>query len=381
MSEDEELMRRAIDLAERGEGRVAPNPMVGCVITARGRIIGEGWHRLWGEPHAEVNAMRAVGPDDVSLLHEASVFVNLEPCAHYGKTPPCAEMLVRAGVRRVVIANRDPFPEVSGRGIRMLQEAGIEVQTGILETEGRFLNRRFFTLHTLHRPYVILKWAQSNDGFIARRSSTGGWQRTMISNASTRQLSHRLRASEMAILVGRGTVECDDPMLTVRDFHPQDEPLYGPPHNPIRIILDREGTVDAKKKVFHGSMEDSVLVFVHKSAKCTTFANASAFMSRTEWIPIDFDDNVPLQVLDELARRNISSLIVEGGRTTLQQFINAKLWDECRIETNPSLNIFDGLPAPTLPEVKFRTEQRLDGHLLQTGYRVIPDENRERGLF
>lgn len=364
MEEDEEMMREALRLAARGEGRVAPNPLVGCVIRARRRTIGRGWHEEWGGAHAEVNAVRSVSAEDRRLLREATVYVNLEPCAHQGKTPPCAPMLVREGVRRVVVSNLDPYPEVSGRGLRMLEEAGIEVRTGVLEKEGRELNRRFFTLHTLGRPYVILKWAQSADGLIAGLGADGRPLRTEISNAATRRLSHHLRATEMAIVVGRVTVETDDPSLTVRDYRPEDEGERGAARNPMRVVIDPMGSLDGRWKIFRCGESDSVTVFVDKCAKNATFAKESPG-ARVEVVGIDFGGRVPESVLRELGARGVSSVIVEGGRRTLQSFLDAGLWDECRIETNPSLMLGEGVAAPVREEGRLREEKTVGGHRVE----------------
>ena len=271
MMNDKTYMRRCLQLAANGIQGARPNPMVGAVIVADGRIIGEGYHVRCGEAHAEVNAFASVRHQDEHLLRDATVYVSLEPCAHYGKTPPCVELIIKKGVRRVVVGCIDPFAKVHGRGVDMLRQAGIEVAVGVLEEECQWLNRRFFTYHSKHRPYIILKWAQTANGFIDDH-----FQPLLISNEQTQMLSHQLRAEEDAILVGHTTFERDPPQLTVRHWH-------GP--NPKRLVLTRQRTLP--------------------------------------------------QLMDDLYQHEIQSLIVEGGCQTHQAFIEAGLWDEIRIETAP----------------------------------------------
>lgn len=266
---DEKYMRRCIQLAENGIQGARPNPMVGAVIVANDRIIGEGYHVRCGEGHAEVNAFASV--KDESLLKDATIYVSLEPCAHYGKTPPCADLIIKKGVKRVVVGCIDPFAEVKGRGIEKIRKAGIEVEVGILEKECQWLNRRFFTYHSKHRPYIILKWAQTANGFIDDH-----FKPLMISNEQTQMLSHQLRAEEDAILVGHTTFDRDHPSLNVRHWH-------GP--NPKRIVLTH-------------------------------------------------DRPLP-QLMDDLYQHGIQSLIVEGGCQTHESFIQAGLWDEIRMEVAP----------------------------------------------
>lgn len=266
---DEKYMRRCIQLAENGIQGARPNPMVGAVIVANDRIIGEGYHVRCGEGHAEVNAFASV--KDESLLKDSTIYVSLEPCAHYGKTPPCADLIIKKGVKRVVVGCIDPFAEVKGRGIEKIRKAGIEVEVGVLEKECQWLNRRFFTYHSKHRPYIILKWAQTANGFIDNH-----FKPLMISNEQTQMLSHQLRAEEDAILVGHTTFDRDHPSLNVRHWH-------GP--NPKRIVLTH-------------------------------------------------DRPLP-QLMDDLYQHGIQSLIVEGGCQTHESFIQAGLWDEIRMEVAP----------------------------------------------
>ena len=277
METDEKYMRRCLQLAANGIQGARPNPMVGAVIVApittpsSTRIIGEGYHVRCGEGHAEVNAFASVKAEDEPLLKEATMYVSLEPCSHYGKTPPCADLIIKKGIRRVVVGCIDPFAEVQGRGIKKLREAGIDVTVGVLEEECRWLNRRFFTYHSKHRPYIILKWAQTANGFIDDHGQT-----LHISNHQTQMLSHQLRAEEDAILVGHTTDIREHPQLTVRHWH-------GP--NPKRIVL-------------------------------------------THHRPLN-------QLMDDLYQHCIQSLIVEGGYQTHESFIAANLWDEIRVETAP----------------------------------------------
>jgi len=271
MSEDEKYMQRCIQLAANGIQGARPNPMVGSVIVAKNRIIGEGYHVRCGEGHAEVNAFASVQPEDEHLLPESTIYVSLEPCSHYGKTPPCADLIIEKGVKRVVVGTIDPFAEVQGRGIKKLKDAGIEVTVGVLEQECQWLNRRFFTYHREHRPYMILKWAQTANGFIDDH-----FKPLQISNEQTQMFSHQLRAEEDAILVGHTTFDRDQPQLTVRHWH-------GP--NPKRIVLTHDRPIT--------------------------------------------------QLMDDLYQHGIQSLIVEGGRQTHQSFIEAGLWDEIRVEIAP----------------------------------------------
>jgi diaminohydroxyphosphoribosylaminopyrimidine deaminase/5-amino-6-(5-phosphoribosylamino)uracil reductase len=283
MNIDEKFMRRCIQLAKNGQQNAKPNPMVGAVIVHNGRIIGEGYHVRCGQAHAEVNAFASVKAEDEALLPESTIYVSLEPCSHYGKTPPCADLIIKKGVRRVVVACIDEFAEVQGRGIKKIREAGIEVEVGVLEEECKALNRRFFTFHREKRPYIILKWAQTANGFIDDHHKP-----VKISTDFTKMLSHKLRAEEDAILVGRITDEREHPQLNVREW-------CGP--DPKRLVIDR----------------------TH-----------------------------PLNI-DSLYAQNIQSLIVEGGAETLRTFLILGLWDEIRVETNTTLTVTDGTRAPIVP--------------------------------
>lgn len=316
----ETYMRRALELATLSRGDVSPNPMVGCVIVYEGTIIGEGWHQRYGEAHAEVNAVQSVADKD--LLKRSTVYVTLEPCSHFGKTPPCADLLVSHSVARVVICNVDSNPLVGGKGIQKLKAAGVEVMTGVLEDEGRFLNRRFFTFMEKKRPYIILKWAQTADGFIARKNFDSKW----ISNEYARMLVHKWRAEEDAILVGSNTALHDNPMLNVRDWSGR---------HPVRIVLDRKCSLPGTLNLFDGKQP----TICYNTVKDEMHHNLE-FKKVAE---LDFIQ----QVVDDLHVRKIQSLIVEGGAQVLSEFIMRGLWDEARVFRSQE-TFGSGISAPTL---------------------------------
>lgn len=321
MTEQEEIafMQRCFRLAKAGSGRVAPNPMVGCVIVHDGRIIGEGYHRLYGTAHAEVNALDSVSEKDRRLLPESTLFVNLEPCAHYGKTPPCAERLAHEHVRRVVVCNLDPNPLVAGKGMAILEKAGIETFHGLLADEGWQLNRRFFTYHEKKRPYITLKWAQSADGFI----DGNGEKPVVISNDITKAFVHKCRSEEMSILVGTKTALKDNPKLHTRRW-------FG--NNPVRIAIDRNLSIPENYNLYDGSAGTIIYNAVKDDGtKCK----------------IDFGTDILPQICDDLYKRGIQSLLVEGGKYTLEKFIKAGLYDEVQIEVAPLL-IVNGTEAPAI---------------------------------
>ena len=317
---DSRFMTRALELAENGRGKVSPNPMVGCLIVHEDEIIGEGYHQIYGGPHAEVNAVHSV--ENQELLRNSTVYVTLEPCAHWGKTPPCANLLVEKQVKKVVIAAFDSNPLVGGKGIEILRNAGIEVETGLLEKEARWQNRRFFTQIEKHRPYVILKWAQSQDGFVAREDYSSKW----ISGSQSRQLVHKWRAEEDAILVGKNTALYDNPSLNVRDWVGK---------NPLRIVLDSKLELPEELNLFDRT--------VHTICFNTIKSESSKNLDFVQLEPVFSVSDI----LDELQKRKIQSLIVEGGRKVLSQFIESGLWDEARVFTGKAK--FDtGIPAPRL---------------------------------
>jgi diaminohydroxyphosphoribosylaminopyrimidine deaminase / 5-amino-6-(5-phosphoribosylamino)uracil reductase len=316
---DELYMRRAFELSLRGAGQVSPNPLVGCVIVRDGVVIGEGWHQKYGGPHAEVNAVRSVVGQTVE---GAIVYVTLEPCSHFGKTPPCADLLVKEKVSSVVIANGDPNPLVQGRGIEKLRSGGISVNEGVLTEFGRKLNRRFFCFMEKKRPYVILKWAQTSDGFIARKNFDSKW----ISNGYSRQLVHRWRSEEDAILVGKNTALYDDPKLNVRDWTGRD---------PVRIVIDRHLSLSPALQLFDGSQK----TICYNSVKTQT-------TPPTDFVRVG-DETLITDILADLYSRNIQSVIIEGGAITINMFLKAGIWDEARVFTSPA-NFGDGIPAPKL---------------------------------
>lgn len=320
MDRDVQFMRRALELAEWGRGQASPNPMVGCVIVYDNRIIGEGYHQQYGGPHAEPNAVHSVVHPE--LLQEATVYVTLEPCAHFGKTPPCAQLLIDKQVKKVVVAVKDPNPLVAGKGIQMLREAGIDVEEGLLEEEAAALNKRFFTQIQKKRPYVILKWAQTKDGFVARGDYSSKW----ISNAYSRQLVHRWRAEEDAIMVGTKTAYYDNPRLNTRDWEGKD---------PVRVVIDKKLTLDNNLHLF----DRSQLTICYNLEKDEVEENLS-------FVKLKQDFGIQ-DILDDLHSRNIQSLIVEGGSFLLQMFISEGLWDEARVFIGES-RFGSGISAPLL---------------------------------
>ena len=326
MTAAEEYLSRCLELAENGLGRVAPNPMVGCVIVHEDRIIGEGFHRQYGEAHAEVIAINeAIKNHGEKILEKSKLFVSLEPCSHTGKTPPCADLVIEKKIPEVYVGCRDPFPEVNGRGIKKMKDAGISIHEGILEYECREMNRRFICFHEKKRPYIILKWAQSLDGFIAPQKVTG--ENRWISNAQSRKLTHKWRSEEQAILVGSNTVVIDNPALTVRDWIGK---------NPLRVVIDPDDVVQQPA----GVLDNAAPTLLFSKTK-----NLKQGIS--EWKSIDFSGDPEIAVLRELAGRKILSVIVEGGAYTLQRFIDTNLWDEARIFIAGKL-LNDGLPAPRI---------------------------------
>lgn len=324
MTKDEKYIARCIQLAKNGRCNAAPNPMVGAVIVHNDTIIGEGYHIRCGEPHAEVNAIRSV--KDESLLKESTIYVSLEPCSHYGKTPPCADLIINKGIRRVVVGCQDPFPMVAGRGIRKMREAGIEVKVGVLEAECRELIRRFVTFNTLHRPFITLKWAESADGFIDLHR-TGGHP-YVFSSPLSGMVVHKRRAEHSAILVGRRTALLDNPSLTTRNW-------YG--KNPVRMVIDKDLTLPEDLALFDGSTR--TLVFTRREDTPTR--------PNVEYVRLDFSRDILPQMMDVLCREKLQSLMVEGGSILLQSFIDAGWWDEAYIERSDA-RLGDGVKAPEL---------------------------------
>lgn len=318
------FIQRCFDLAQRGIGHVAPNPLVGAVLVYDGKIISEGWHQKYGEAHAEVNCLKNVKEADKHLIEKSTLYVNLEPCSHYGKTPPCADLVIANKIPKLVFANTDPNPLVAGKGLEKLKKAGVEVLGPILEKEGAYLNKRFFTFQQQKRPYIILKWAQSKDGFINQTAGIQNW----ITGEEAKTLVHQWRFEEAAILVGSRTVEVDNPQLNNR--------LFPGENNPLRIVIDINADLDFSQYKM-GNDKEPVLIFNTKISKKE---------GQLEWIKIDQNDFLQTLV-QNLFERNIQSLIVEGGAYTLNQFIANDIWDEARVFTGTKL-FKEGLEAPKL---------------------------------
>ena len=341
MSQHDIFMRRCLELAATAEGFVAPNPLVGAVLVCNGKIVGEGCHKRYGAPHAEPEAIASVQNTD--LLSACTLYVNLEPCNHYGKTPPCTEQIIAAQIPRVVIACTDPFPEVNGAGIKRLRDAGIEVETGILQTEARDLNKFFFTYHEKKRPYIILKWAESADGFIDadRDANTPP---TRISNELTRIVAHRWRAQTQSIMVGTRTVILDNPQLTLRCVEGQ---------NPLRLTLDRNAVLDPNRKIFDSQAETIVFVAAGQS---------KIYSKRAECIEVNFDEKLEESILQTLYERRIQSLIIEGGTKLINSFVAKGLWDEARVFKSRIL-LTAGVKAPQTGTV-YESEENIGDNKL-----------------
>ena len=324
MIPDSMFIARCLELAQNGSGFVAPNPMVGAVLVYNNKIIGEGFHQAFGEPHAEVNAInQSLENGNKYLLDKSVLYVNLEPCSHSGKTPPCSDLIIKYGIPKVVIGCKDPFPEINGRGIKKLQEAGIDVVMGILENECTELNKRFVTFHSKKRPFILLKFAQTSNNFIAPVQNSN----KKISNEFTDILVHKWRSEEASIMVGTNTAELDNPSLTVRKWQG---------NNPLRILIDRKLRLPKSLSLFDGSSSTLVFNEIRNEIK-----------NNIEFIRIDFNENVISNLISFLYERKILSLIVEGGRNLLGQFIENKLWDEARIITSD--NFFaEGIRSPEI---------------------------------
>jgi diaminohydroxyphosphoribosylaminopyrimidine deaminase/5-amino-6-(5-phosphoribosylamino)uracil reductase len=327
MNEHEKYMRRCLELAALGAGHVSPNPMVGAVIVHEGRIIGEGYHRKYGEAHAEVNAVNRVlerFENAEALLKHSTIYVSLEPCAHYGKTPPCADLIIRYRIPKVVVGCRDPFDQVNGKGIEKLNEAGIETVIGVLEEECRHLNRRFFTRVQQHRPYVILKWAQTADGLFAPDKPEQLW----ITGQEAKRLVHKWRSEEDAILVGKHTAAVDNPQLNVRLWEGR---------SPKRVVIDRKLELSRDLHLFDQTVETIVINEMKTD-----------FEGNVKYIALeDFNYYVPQYILYQLYLQDVQSVIIEGGAHTLNTFIEAGLWDEARVFTG-KLFLGEGIKAPLI---------------------------------
>lgn len=340
MNSNEIFINRCLQLAKLGKGNVSPNPMVGCVIVYEGKIIGEGYHQQYGKAHAEVNAINSV--KDKSLLQKSSIYVSLEPCAHFGKTPPCANLIVHHKIPNVIIACTDSFSEVNGKGIKILRDAGINVTLNVLEQKAVELNKRFFTFHHEKRPYIFLKWAESSDKYIAK-TQNGKPSQTSISNELSKQHSHYLRSKEDAILIGKNTLITDNPSLTTRL-------VKG--HSPIRVVLDRKlETLNNTFNIY--SDNQKTIVFNH-------LKNESS--EHLKLIKVSGEDEISF-ILKKLYELNIQSLIIEGGTKILQSFINKNLWDEAYVyKANKKIN--EGVKSPIIIQNPIKSVS-LDDNILE----------------
>ncbi len=337
---DELYMRRCFELAMRGSGNVAPNPMVGAVLVHGNRITGEGWHARYGQAHAEVMCLDNVALEDRLLLPQSTMYVSLEPCAHTGKTPPCAIRLVKEQVAEVIIANRDPFEKVDGAGINILHGAGIKTSAGLLAQDGGWLNRRFFTFHEMKRPYIILKWAQSADGYIAPADKL----RTQLSNLYSNALVHRWRTEETAIMVGYQTALHDNPQLTSRQWQGT---------QPLRIVTDRHMRLPTAHHLYNTDAPTWILNELQESAA-----------GNVHFIRMDFGQSVLPQLMNRLYHASRISLIVEGGGALLRSFIDAGLWDEARVFSTPVV-LGTGISAPQLVNAARAMDMEVSDDTLQ----------------
>jgi diaminohydroxyphosphoribosylaminopyrimidine deaminase/5-amino-6-(5-phosphoribosylamino)uracil reductase len=334
-------MMRCIELAKKGLGTTYPNPLVGCVIVHNNRIIGEGWHVQAGQPHAEVNAINSV--QDQSLLKNSHLYVNLEPCCHFGKTPPCTDLIIEKGIKTIIVGSLDPNPIVSGKGLTKIEKSGSKVSQGVLGESCDRLNKRFFTYHQKKRPYIILKWAQSKDAFIAPDEKLrNGKEPHWISNRHSRQLVHKWRAEEQAILVGTQTVIDDNPSLTTREWNGT---------SPIRIVIDRLLRIPKESVVMDGSIRTIVLTESEKESK-----------DQLIYKTVDLSLNSIQNICDTLYDDGIQSVIVEGGAITLQHFIDSSIWDEARVFESDH-NLHEGIKAPVI-EFNSKTEEEIQSDTL-----------------
>ena len=343
MKINEKYIRRCIELARNGLGTTYPHPLVGSVIVYDGKIIGEGWHKKSGESHAEVNAVKAV--KDKSLLKKATIYVSLEPCSHFGKTPPCCDLIIKNNIPNVVIGTVDPNVKVAGNGIKKLIEAGIHVTVGVLEEECNALNKRFFTFHKKKRPFIVLKWTESQDGFIAPTEKLEK-KPVWITNQYSRQLVHKWRTEEQAILVGTQTAIDDNPKLNARDWSGK---------NPIRLVIDQNNRIEKNNHIFDNQ---AVTIVFSKSIDTIKKEN-------TIFEILDFEKNIAEQIVQILYQHQIQSVIIEGGRQTLQTFIDANLWDEARVFVG-SIKFKEGTQAPTLAKNQFKKQSIGTDELTQT---------------
>ncbi len=317
-------MQRCLELATKGLGQVAPNPMVGCVIVCNGEVVAEGYHQQYGQAHAEPNAIKQVSDD---ILQQSTLYVTLEPCCHYGKTPPCADLIISKRIPRVIVGNLDSNPLVAGKGIQKLKEAGVEVEYGVLDKECKELNKRFFTFHEKKRPYVILKWAQTNDGFISKLPLPSNQKDNWITSTESKHLVHTWRSQEQAILIGYKTALADNPLLSTRLVSGA---------NPIRLVIDEKLQLPDTLNVFNDESKTIVFNTLRDDEK-----------NNIVYVKINFKNSTN-DILNYCFTKNIASIIVEGGTKTIHQFIETNHWDEARVFVNPHLNFKTGVSAPEL---------------------------------
>lgn len=353
MTSHETYMHRCLELAQLGAGNVAPNPMVGAVLVYEGRIIGEGYHEQYGKAHAEPNCIASVKEEDKNLIEKSTLYVSLEPCAHFGKTPPCADLIIKNKIPKVVVGCRDPFVQVNGKGIEKLKAAGIEVESGVLEEECKELNKRFFTFHTEHRPYVILKWAQTSDSKIANED----FSRILISNEHTNRIVHKWRSEEMAIAVGTNTALFDDPELTTR---------LSPGNNPIRIVVDMDLRLPKNLKLFNSNTPTIVFNTKDHTLPLEKISIEQLRQIGTGYYQVTADVSLVHQMMNALYKMSIQSVLIEGGNYLLQSFIDEGIWDEARVITNEQLMVGAGLPSPALKDEALQSSEQVLSDVIRT---------------
>ncbi len=344
---NEKYMQRCLQLAKLGAGNVAPNPMVGAVLVYENKIIGEGYHKQFGQAHAEVNCINSVKNEDRNLIEKSVLYVSLEPCAHYGKTPPCSDLIIQNKIKKVVIGCSDPFKEVNGKGIEKLKAAGVEVITGILEKDCVELNKRFFTFYTKQRPYIILKWAQTADNKIALNNG----KQLKISNELTNKMVHKWRFEEAGILVGTNTIVADDPLLTNRLWTGK---------NPVRLIIDKNLKLPETSKIFNDEAPTIVFNFLNHTIKANAHLNNEVY-----YYQLKNEQNLIKQIINACYTLNIQSILVEGGAKLLQSFIEEDLFDEIRIITNTAMRIGKGLEPPNFSNMRLDSEFSIENDLIQ----------------
>lgn len=339
-------MNRCLQLAKLGSGNVAPNPMVGAVLVFDDKVIGEGYHKKYGHAHAEPNCIASVKQEHQHLIEQSTLYVSLEPCVHFGKTPPCVDLIIQKKIPKVAIGCRDPFPQVNGRGIEKLKAAGVEVIQGILENKCNELNKRFFIFHEQHRPYIILKWAQTANNKIADANS----HRLLISNEFTNRIVHKWRSEEMAILIGTKTAISDDPELTTRSW---------PGNNAIRLVIDKNLQLSKSLKLFNSQASTLVFNLHQHTLPSGKISVADLKTTGVSYYQVTEDANMIHQILNACYQLNIQSVLVEGGIYLLQSFIEEGVWDEARVITNENLIVENGLAAPVLKDHQLLNDEQL----------------------